>query len=43
MGATIDIDKTDMRDKSPVVDIMTERTRNAVKGAAWTFNDAHQR
>lgn len=39
MGATIDIDKNDMRDKSPVTDPLTERTRNAVKGMAWTFND----
>ncbi len=39
MGATIDIDKNDMRDKSPVTDPLTERTRYAVKGMAWTFND----
>jgi hypothetical protein len=39
MGATIDIDKNDMRDKSPVTDPLTERTRFAVKGMAWTFND----
>lgn len=40
LGATIDIDKADMRDKNPVVDPLTERTRQAVKGMAWTFNNA---
>ena len=40
MGATIDIDKTDMLDKAPVLDVMSERTQRAVKGMAWTFNDA---
>lgn len=39
MGATIDIDKTDMRDKAPITDPLSDRTRDAVKGMAWTFND----
>ncbi|MFA6135020.1 MAG: major capsid protein [Phycisphaerae bacterium] len=40
MGATIDIDKTDMRDKNLIEDPLAERTKAAVKAAAWTFNDA---
>lgn len=40
MGGTIDIDKTDMRDKAVITDPLTERTRETVQGMAWTFNDA---
>lgn len=40
MGATIDIDKADMRDKNVVPDPLSSRTREAVRGMAWTFNDA---
>lgn len=38
MGAQIDIDKMDMRDKAPVEDVLATRTEDAVKGAAWRFN-----
>lgn len=38
LGAQIDLDKTDVRDKD-APDILGERTRLAVKGMAWTFMD----
>lgn len=38
MGAQIDIEKIDVRDKE-APDILGERTKLAVKGMAWTFND----
>lgn len=38
MGAQIDIDKTDIRDKE-AGDILSERTRYAVRGMSWTFLD----
>lgn len=38
MGATIDIDKTEVRDKY-AGNILAERTEEAIKGAAWTFNN----
>lgn len=38
MGATIDIDKTDLRDRQ-AGDILGDRTKQAVKGMAWTFLD----
>lgn len=40
MGATIDIDKTDMRDKNLLEDPLAERTKLHVQAAAWTLNDA---
>lgn len=39
LGAQIDIDKTDLRDKKGGRALLARRTREAVKGAAWTFND----
>lgn len=39
LGAQIDMDKTDVRDKE-AGDLLGERTRDAVKGMAWTFLDA---
>lgn len=40
MGGTIDIDKQNMRDKKFVVDPLTRRTKEAVTGFAWKFNEA---
>lgn len=40
MGGNIDIDYTDMHDKAPVVDPLTERIREGVEAAGWTFNNA---
>ncbi len=37
MGGNIDIDKADMRDKSPVGNPLTERIREGVDAASWTF------
>ena len=39
LGAQIDMDKTDLRDKKGGRSLLAKRTRDAVKGAAWTFND----
>lgn len=39
MGATIRIDKQDMRDKR-AAGLLSQRTERAVKAAAWTFNTA---
>ena len=38
MGASIDIDKTDLRDKE-AGDLLGDRTRDAVKAMSWTFLD----
>lgn len=39
MGATIDIDITDVRDKALTENPLALRTREAVTALAWTFND----
>lgn len=39
MGATIDIDKADMRDKNTIDDPMEVRTRDAIKAMTWKFNE----
>lgn len=38
LGAQIDMDKTDVKDKK-AKGLMEARTRDAVNGMAWTFND----
>lgn len=38
LGAQIDIDKADVKDKE-AGDVLGDRTKLAVKGLAWTFND----
>lgn len=39
LGATIDIDKVDMRDKNLLEDPMSERTKESVTAMAWKYND----
>lgn len=40
MGGNIDIDYTDMHDKAPVTNPLTERITEGVEAAGWTFNNA---
>jgi len=40
MGGNIDIDYTDMHDKAPVTDPLTDRIKSGVEAAGWTFNNA---
>ena len=40
MAGQIDIDKTDYMDKALAENPLTSRTREAVKGMSWTFNNA---
>ena len=38
MGANIDIDKADLRDKNPIEDPLATRTRETINAMTWKFN-----